>query len=51
MVDAVEGVFNEVTSGVDPMELPLVEVPVGFRLEFLFLSCLEDFMIRFYLLK
>ena len=36
MADAVEGVLTEVASHVDPMELPLVEVTVGVRLEFLF---------------
>ena len=51
MADAVEGVFIEVTSSMDPVKFLLVEVAVGVRLEFLFLFCLEDVMFRFYLLK
>ena len=51
MADAVEGVFTEVTSGLDPMEFFLAEVAVGVCLAFLFLLCLVDVMIRFYLLK
>ena len=51
MADAVEGVFIEVASSMDPVKFLLVEVAVGVRLEFLFLFCLEDAMFRFYLLK
>ena len=47
MADAVEGVFTEVASGMDPVEFLLVEVAVGVRLELLFLFCLEDVMVRF----
>ena len=51
MADAVEGVFTEVASSVDPVKIVLVEVAVGVHLEFLLLLCLEDVMFRFYLLK
>ena len=51
MADAVEGVFIEVASSMDPVKFLLVEVAVGVRLEFLFLFCLEDVMFRFYSLK
>ena len=51
MADAVEGVFTEVASRMDPVKFLLVEVAIGARLEFLFLFCLEDVMFRFYLLK
>ena len=51
MADAVEGVFTEVTSSMDPVEFLLVEVAVGICLGFLFLFCLGDVMVTFYLLK
>ena len=51
VADAVEGVFTEVASSVDPVKFLLVEVAAGVRLKFLFLFCLEDVMFRFYLLK
>ena len=51
MADAVEGVFTEVASSMDPVKFLLVEVAVGVPLEFLFLFCLEDVMFRFYLLR
>ena len=51
MADTVEGVFTEVASSMDLMEFFLVEVAVGVCLEFLFLFCLADVMVRFYLLK
>ena len=51
MADAVEGVFTDVDSGMDPVKFLLVEVAIGARLEFLCLFCLEDVMFRFYLLK
>ena len=51
MADAVEGVFTEVATSMDPVKFLLAEVAVGVRLEFLFLFCLEDVMFRFYLLK
>ena len=51
MADAVEGVFTEVASGMDPVKFVLVEVAVGVGLEFLFLFCLEDVTFIFYLLK
>ena len=47
MADAVEGVFTEVASSVDPVEFFLVEVAVGVHLELLFLFSLEDVMVRF----
>ena len=47
MADAVEGMFTEVASGMDPVEFLLVEVAVGVHLELLFLFCLEDVMVRF----
>ena len=50
MADAVEGAFTKVASSMDRMEFFLVEVAVGVCLEFLFF-CLEDGIIRFYLLK
>ena len=51
MADAVEGVFTKVASDVDHMEFFLVKVAVGVCLEFLFFFCLEDGIVRFYLLK
>ena len=51
LADAVEVVFTEVASGMDPKKFLLMEVAVSVRLEFLFLFCLEDVMFRFYLLK
>ena len=51
MADAVERVFTEVTSNVDPMEFLLVDIAIGVRLEFLFFFCLADVMVKFYLLK
>ena len=47
MADAVEGVFAEVASCVDPVEFLLVEVAVGVHLKLLLLFCLEDVMVRF----
>ena len=51
LADGVDGVFTEVNSGMDPMEFFLVEVAVGVHFELLFLFCLADVMVRFYLLK
>ena len=51
VADAVEGVFTEVTSSMDPVEFLLLEVAYGVSLGFLFLFCLGDVMVRFYLLK
>ena len=50
MADAVEGVFTEVATCMDPVKFLLAEVAVGVRLEFL-LFWLEDVTFRFYLLK
>ena len=51
MADAVEGVFIEVASSMDPMEFLLVEVAVGVHFEFFFFFCLAYVMVKFYLLK
>ena len=51
MAGAVKGMFTEVPSDADPVQFLLVQVAVGVRLEFLFLFCLADVMVRFYFLK
>ena len=51
VADAAERVFTKVAADVDPVEFYLVEVAAGDRLEFLFLFCLEDIMVKFYFLK
>ena len=51
LADAVEEAFKKVSSGMDSTEFRLDEGAAGVRLEILFLFCLADVMVRFYLLK
>ena len=52
VADAVEGVFIEVASSMDPIEFLSVEVAVGVHFElFFFFFCLAYVMVKFYLLK